>query len=309
MRKHLLLTTSFLLLSVAFVFAQGEPEVATTEKSIDWFQTFITIGYLLGVFILLPIVIYSNLKEKLFVADSESQNDIQVIDNLSEAERNRLASQILDSIGEKLTPFKSEEGADMVTITKGGQAKFVKQGLDYINTRLVPTDSVMIDRVNEFSEVYRDRVKRVFTGSKWIIICSAGMGILFAVTGGVTTFLFIHILGLLFYILSSRTTMYTLKKRMDLFGSWGGGMAGALFSGLFIGAGAKHYKLYSDGSKERDYSSEFTGGAVYLLVILVVAMFLGVMAALLGVLNFFINYATSYQLPFKSIDNWYSKNF
>lgn len=118
---------------------------------------------------------------------------------------------ILDGIAEKLTPFQSEEGEEMLTITKGSQSRFVKQGLDYINTRLVPTDSVTIERVNEFSGVYKDRSKRVFTGSKWIIICSAGMGVLFAVTGGITVFLFIHFLGLLFYILSSRTTMYTLK--------------------------------------------------------------------------------------------------
>ncbi|MBT7091721.1 MAG: hypothetical protein HN936_00650, partial [Bacteroidetes bacterium] len=163
--------------------------------------------------------------------------------------------------------------------------------------------------IEELTLVYNERAKRAFTGSKWIIICSAGIGVLFAVTGGITTFLFLHLLGLLFYILSSRTPIYVLEKRMDLFGSWGGGMVSAIFEGLFVGAATKHYNVYSDGRRERDHSSEFLGGMAYFLIGFVIAMFLGVLAAVLGVVNFFLNYSTSYHMPFKSLDSWYTKEF
>ncbi len=85
-------------------------------------------------------------------------------------------------------------------------------GLDYINKYLLPTNTDIIERIKVFSDVYADRTRRAFTGSKWIIGCSAAVGVLFVWSGGITTFIFIHFLGLLFYILSSRTSFYTIEK-------------------------------------------------------------------------------------------------
>ena len=93
-----------------------------------------------------------------------------------------------------------------------------------------------------------------------------------------------------------------------MFGKFGSGMIAALFSGLFIGSAAKHYKVYSDGRKERDYESEFSGGIIFLLIIFIVALFLGFLIALLGVINFIINYSNNAIIPGK-LENWYQKNF
>ena len=183
----------------------------------------------------------------------------------------------------------------------------MKKGIEYIQQNLQPTDPDIIARMNEYITVYEDRTKRVFTGSKWIIISAVGLAALFVWTGGITSFLFIHTLGIVFYILSSRTPMYILEKRMNLFGG-GGSIVGAIFGGLFIGAGAKHYNVYSDGRKERDYSSEFTGGAVYFFLIVIVAMFMGFMAAALGVVNFLMNYMNNALIPGKP-ESWYEKTF
>ena len=272
----------------------------------DIFEFLLVAGYIVGVFVLLPWVIFTNAKEKLSAMDAGSTGDAAPDSGLSEEERNNRAAMILDEIEKKLTPFQ-EEGEDLVTITKGSQARYMKKAIDYIQQNLAPTDPELIARVNEFVTVYEDRTKRVFTGSKWIIICAVGIGIFLAWTGGITTFLFIHILGIVFYILSSRTPMYILEKRMNLFGG-GGAIVGAIFGGLFIGAGAKHYNVYSDGRKERDYSSEFTGGAAYFLIIVVVAMFLGFMVAALGVVNFVMNYMNNALIPGKP-ESWYEKTF
>ncbi|NOX90636.1 MAG: hypothetical protein GXO77_16660 [Calditrichaeota bacterium] len=249
----------------------------------DVFEFIIIAGYLIGVFVLLPWVIYTNMKEKLAVIDAGSSADTLPDPNLSEDERNRRAAMILEEIENKLTPFQ-EEGEELRTITKGSQARFIKKGIEYIRQNLKPTDPEIISRANEIIEVYNDRTKRVFTGSKWVIGAAVGIGLIFLYQMGIKAFLFIHFLGVAFYILSSRTPVYILEKRIKLFGKFGGAVIGSIFSGLFAGADTKHYKVYQDGRKERDHESELTGGLVYFFIIVVVAMILGFLAAALGVL-------------------------
>ncbi|MCD4692864.1 MAG: hypothetical protein K8R79_08120 [Calditrichales bacterium] len=314
--KHLTPSFYFSLIVLLFIFMGSgslliAQEVASTAPDSglsggDIFEFLLVAGYIVGVFVLLPWVIYTNMKEKLTVMDTGSTGGAVPDSGLSEDERNNRAAMILDEIEKKLTPFE-EEGEDLVTITKGSQARFIKRGIEYIQQKLQPTDPKIIARMNEFITVYEDRTKRVFTGSKWIIGCAVGLGIFMVYIGGISTFIFIHTLGIVFYILSSRTPMYILEKRMNLFGG-GGSIVGAIFGGLFIGAGAKHYNIYSDGRKERDYSSEFTGGAVYFLLIAVVAMFMGFMAAALGVVNFLMNYMNNALIPGKP-ESWYEKTF
>ena len=308
MRKHLILIAVLLLLSCVSLFATGDSDAAASGQGIDWFELLIVTGYLLGVFVLLPMVIYTNLKEKLFIPSSDNQEEIQPIESISKDERNNRAALILESIEKKLTSFQSEDGEDMVTITSGKQSKFMKRGLDYINKKLVPTNTELIERINEFTAVYEDRARRAFTGSKWIIVCSAGVGVLFFLTGGISTFIFIHFLGLLFYILSSRTTFYSIEKRMEYFGG-GTGIIGSIMSGLFLGNGTKYYLKHSDGSRTRDWETEGQMAIIGLVIMLFIALILGLFAALLGVMNFILNYSTSFLLPFKSDDDWYSKNF
>ena len=294
------------MFSNIFLFAQTDVE-PSSSGGIDWFQLIITVGYLLGVFVLLPIVIYTNMKEKLFDSSADGAENVKVLEGLSEEERNERASQILIKIEENLTSFKAEDGTDMVTITKGKQAMFMKQGLDYINKYLLPTDTGVIERVKVFSDVYADRTRRAFTGSKWIIGCSAAVGILFVWAGGITTFIFIHFLGLLFYILSSRTTFYTIEKRMSRFGG-STGLLGKILTGLFIGNGVKYYVKSGGGSWKRDWQTEGEMALFGLILMIFVALLLGIFAAFLGVINTFLNYSTSYIIPFKSDNDWYEKN-
>jgi hypothetical protein len=307
MRKKSILTLLTILLSSILLFAQTEAE-PSSSGGIDWFQLTITVGYLLGVFVLLPIVIYTNMKEKLFDSSVDGAENVKIIEGLSEEERNERAAQILEKIEENLTAYKAEDGTDMVTITKGKQARFMKQGLDYINKNLLPTDSTVLERVKVFSDVYADRTRRAFTGSKWIIGCSAAVGILFVWTAGISTFIFIHFLGLLFYILSSRTAFYTIEKRMSRFGG-NSGILGKILTGLFIGNGVKYYVSQGGGPWKRDWQTEGEMALFGLLLMIFVAFLLGIFAAFLGVINTFLNYSTSYLIPFMPNNDWYEKNF
>ena len=121
---------------------------------------------------------------------------------------------MLEEIDNRLTHYE-EDGKDMVTITKGSQARFSRKGLAYIRNELVPANPDIITRANELIGVYQNRSERIFTGSKWIIGFAIGFGVFIAYIAGLNSFIFIHALGIVFYVLSSRTPIYILEKRMN----------------------------------------------------------------------------------------------
>ncbi|MFW5757666.1 MAG: hypothetical protein ACOCYO_03195 [Bacteroidota bacterium] len=314
MKKSKILLMIIFVLMVISTFATNDTTsteaVQKTSGSggVDWFEILLLIGYLGGVFVLLPIVVYTNFNEHIF-SPGDHPDKINIDNELTLDERNARSVEILERIEEKLTPVKGENDEDLITITKGGQAKFVKRGLDYIKKHLDPDDEQILARVQEFEQVYHDRVSRVFTGSYWIIACSIGVGLLTLFTAGINTFLIIHILGLVFYILSSRTTLYGVEKRMKWIGGINSGMVAGIFAALFAGMGTSYYKKYSDGSREFDGESTLSNMGIILLFIVIIALILGFFAVLLGVLNFIMNYSTSFLLPFKKEEQWYKDNF
>lgn len=291
--------------------AVAEQVPAKREKSTDWFSLIIAIGYLLGVFVLLPIVIYTNYHEKIFFANAENQDKLDIL-NIKDEEKNKIATEILEKIEVKMSKIKGDDGADYITITSGKQARYVKRGLDYINKRLAPNDDDIKARVVELADVYADRTKRVFTGSKWIIGCAIGLVVLMGIIDTsilLSSFMFLHVLGLIFYYLSSRTSLYALEKRLKYFGSSKLGFMGAILGGLFAGFAAKEYVSVNGGPWQRDYEGEMSTSFALILVIVVVAMFIAFMIALFGIINFVINYSTSFLLPNQNEEKWYQENF
>lgn len=301
--KKMLIILILLLIFISLTAAEGEGEKAERQR-INWFNVIFAGGYLLGVFILLPLVIYTNLKDK--VCDPEAKEQIQPLENLSEEERNARAAKILEAIEKKLTPYEDEDGNHMITITKSKQARFVRNGLNYIIKKLAPTDQEVIARVNEFKQVFDNRASRIFTGSNWIIFFGIGVGVLLLATGGFNAFIVIHALGVLFYILSSRTPLYAVEKRLKNFAS-GGGAMGKMYSALFLGPGKKYYIKRAGGSWERDWQTEGEMAIIGVAIMAIVALLLGFFAAAMGVINFVFNYANSLVIPFKKLDDWYER--
>ena len=306
MFKQLFRIVALMMLLCFTLFAQAE--TTSSGSGINWMEVIFVLGYIGGIFVLLPIILYTNSHEKLFAPNSENQEEIKILENLNEDERNDRASIILEKIEENLTAFESDDDENMITITNGKQAKFMKQGLDYINKQLTPTNEEIIDRIEEFTNVYENRTERVFTGSKWIIVCSVALGGFVILTaGGFSSFLIFHSFGLLFYILSSRTTMYGIEKRLEYFGEKSN-ILGPILSGLMMGDGTKYYEK-SGGSWSRDYGTENTIAIMGYIFMFIIAMIMGFLAAFLGVLNFILNYSTSYLLPIKPKEEWFAKNF
>lgn len=291
--------------------AEAASDSSGSSSGPDIFELVIIGAYLLGVFLLLPLVIFTNLNEKIKTYDPNKDDSLE-IQQLSEEERNQKAIEILERIEERLSFFTADDGTEMVTITKGKQARFMKRGLDYINVYLQPTDEEVLARVDEFTSVYNDRTSRSFTGSKWIIGAAAGilvfMGII-EISMLWSSFALIHLLGLVFYILSCRTPKYAIEKRENAFGTKKLGIAGGVFAALFAGFATREYVSVNGGPWRRDYEGEFSSGMVILFIIIVVAILVAFLVALFGIINFVMNYSTSFLLPFKTTKGWYEKNF
>lgn len=286
-----------------------DAEKPKREKSTDWFSLIIAIGYLLGVFVLLPIVIYTNHHERIL--NSSDHPEKMAVENITEEERNQKAAELLEKVEAKMGRFTSEEdGEEYITVTSGAQSRYTKFGLDYINMHLDPTDEDIKTRVAELTEVYNKRTERKFTGSKYIIGAAIGVVVLMGIIDWhmlFSFFMLLHVAGLIFYYLSSRTPLYALEKRLKTFGAKNLGIVGGVMAGLFAGFGAKSYVSRNGGAWERDYETEGSNSMVLLLIIVFVALIIAFMVALFGIINFIINYSTSFILPNQNAKKWYGK--
>ena len=75
------------------------------------------------------------------------------------------------------------------------------------------------------------------------------------------------------------------------------------------GFSVKEYISINGGPWKRDYESEGSSAMVLIVVIIMVALFIGFLVAFFGILNFVINYSTSFINPFKKLDEWYVAKF
>ncbi|MPQ45499.1 hypothetical protein GCQ56_00640 [Marinifilum sp. N1E240] len=290
---------------------QAQPiDKAVPEKGFDWMQFIFAGSYLLGVFVLFPLVVYTNYQEKML--GDVNPDKVKILENLSEEERNNRAEHILVTIEEKLTAFTDDDGYEMITITKGSQARFMRHGLNYINKRLCPTDPIIQERVEEFTNVYFDRTKRQYTGSNWILGCAIGILVFMGfmdIGMLLSSFTLIHIIGITFYYLSSRTAKYALEKRLETFKTKKLGFIGGVMAALFAGFSIKEYVSVNGGPWKRDHESEGTSALVLILVIVMVAFFVGFLVAFFGIINFVINYSVSFISPLNTPEKWYATKF
>lgn len=305
----------FLLLLCLFIslslFA-NDAKKASTGSGVDWVELLIIIGYIGGVLILLPIVLYTNKNEKKAAEGSNTMAQFTMAQSLSEEERNKRAAEILDAAYNQLTEAVNEDGEKVKSISKGSQARYFKFAFDYIDKHLQPTDESVKEELTLYRGSYKIRTQRIFTGSKWIIISAVGVGLLMIFSAGSITsilpFLILHSLGIVFYILASRTPMYTLEKRMQLLDKFPNFLS-SLMTNLLAGDGTKHYVKEGSGPWKRDHEAEGWSVIIRLVILIIIMLFLGFFAAFVGVINFVLNYSTSFLHPWMTEEKWYDKNF
>jgi hypothetical protein len=316
MRKFLLLAVLFISMVIIPASAQTETEETVQqteqtetpkrEKSIDWFSVIVAGSYMIGVLVLLPLVVYTNMNEKIKEPTGEPPS------SLDEDQRNEKAEELLDHVESKLTRYLNEEGTEMVTIDKGSQARLMKRTLDYINVYLAPTDPDVLDMVHENTLLYNQATERKYTGSNWVLGSAIGIVVLMGVIDFsmlFSTFILMHGLGIAFYFLSSRAPMYVINKRLNRFGGTKLGIIGTVMGGIFAGSATKYYVSHNGGAYERDWETEGNMAFATLFIVFVVAMLVAFLVAFFGVLNFFLNYSTTFLSPLDNEEKWYNRTF
>ncbi len=289
-----------------------KPVKPAKEKSTDWFSIIIASTFMLGLFALFPLVIFTNVKEKLNLTPKSNAEIEDFINSLSMEERNQRAYEILESIENKLSTVPGEDGSDLLTITKGSQARYVRNGLEYIATYLQPDNQELTEQMNAIKEVYDNRTERYFAGSKWILGCAIAIpvvAVFIDFSSLWSSLMLLHFCGIAFYYLASRVPAYILEKRLRIFGSKGKGLVGVIMTSLFAGSATKHYVSINGGPWKRDYDEEFSSNMTFLMIATIIAFLIGVFVAIFGVINFILNYSTNFILPFKSCKQWYDKTF
>lgn len=302
-----LLIVFMMILSTVLLAESGASESKGKSRTVETiFYTIVGICLLGGAFAGLPLIIYTNQAEKI---SFPGEGEVCLISGLTEEERNERARLILSEIDDKLHQYDDEDGTQVVTINSGGQAKFTKRGLDYINRRLAPTADDVTGRVKDLAGLYAERTKRFFTGSKWIIISGALFCVL-ALVMKAWGMAFVWILGLAFYSMASRMTIYGIEKMIEWKGTVKIGCATAIFSVLWSGMNTTYYNVYKDGRKEMDLHSTIGSGFIYFALMMFVVMLLVMLMPIIGALNFVLNYWSSLLLPFGyDEDKWYQENF
>lgn len=186
---------------------------------------------------------------------------------------------------------QDEEGNEFRKPTK---MKQIKLSVQYINQVIAqqPTDSDVITRLNELTDIINSNEKRYFYGSKPLIWLGGIVGIIsiFLFGGGLG---FAILLSTCAYILASRTPTFLIEKRAKRGGS---NIHNSMIAGIFaMIAGAKTVRTiytHADGSKsyEDDHSEHWITLFIGFVALLLIAFLMAFWA--------FINYLRNYVLYF-----------
>jgi hypothetical protein len=271
-------------------------------------QLLVEIGYIGGL-VLLPVVLYIMYNERLGVTVAAGES----VSAGDDGERNHRTGQVLDGIRGRLDIVTNDEGEELLQLNDASQAAYLRRGLQYIFNTLKPTDQAQVEYAGELAEYYNNRVARVFTGSFWLMAFAIGIVVvLFLIRGAsflASGFFWLHVSGILFYVLSCRVNRFVHENRLKTTGG-GPGLLSGIVGSLFMGDNTKHYVKSGDGPWRRDYGTENEKTIFGWVLLIVLALFLAFLVSFVGIVNFILNYARNLftLLPFSN-EVWYRKNF
>lgn len=273
-------------------------EKTTAQKSLDAVIGIAILCAFLGGLAYMFII----LRKKYYTEVSVEQiNDLRLTQGYSPKatdDENNRASELLESALVQWSSFKSEDGETYFTPRKMAQ---VKRSVNLINEAKAcfPTDSVVINRMNELGGIVNERTKRSFAGSWSLIAVSFLVMVLFYFIGTKQGNFFYKILQLwwlwgsmIFYIMASYAPQFLIEKRMEWFGgkNFSSGIIKTVLA--ILAATPVSYTVvtkWSDGTKTK--SEEGTGAFLFVVILAAMALvIIGVCIIFFGIINFIRNY-------------------
>ena len=256
----------------------------------DWMMFIIIISIFLLFIAHMIFVNFIRGKRYKITYSAEYFKQLRVSKGLSDCasdEEDSKACSLLSQAFDKWPVVEKTEEDEFRTPKRISQIKSAAALIDQA-ILIAPTDVDTIDRLNEFTDVVNSNEKRIFFGSKALIVVSALVGLLlgYAVSYEITVYI---ILGIIAYILASRAPVFLVEKRIEK-------KRGSLSAGVFavvaaMISGARTIRTtttWSDGSKTvKDDDSEHWFAYIVGFFVMVI---LGVYIYLWAFVNYLRNY-------------------
>jgi len=322
-KKLLIIVAALFLLSVPFQnsiastasFAQEEKQIekkqeltktthrvvaekTAAQKALDLVMGIAILGAFFGGLAYMFII----LRKKYYVEVTAAQmNDQRLAQGLSPQatdDENEKSAELLETALNQWSSYKGEDGETYFIPRKMAQ---VKRSVNLINEAksFLPTDDVVINRMNELGGIVNERTKRSFAGSWSLLGVSFLVMVLFYFIGTKEGNFFYKILQLwwlwgsmIFYIMASYAPQFLIEKRMEWFGGkkFSSGLIKTVLA-IVIATPVSYTVVskWSDGSTTK--SEEGTGGFLFIVALAAIALIIiGVCIIFFGIINFIRNY-------------------
>lgn len=281
--------TALLLLASFSAFAQ---DVVTTDANTQ--NGLIAVAILIIVVAIMAHMIYENFFRKDLNTDYTAAAFRDARKAQNQGDMSAQEAMALDSELDKMVDMWGElanEDGDMVPYPL--KRSVVKKSLATLEAAVaaMPTNSRIVERINDANEILNHALKRQFNGSKAMVITAVIVGIVFtAISGTVEAAISVGV-GIILYLLASRSATFLIAAK-QVKGSGSNSFLTMLIGSLFMGvATAKTYKTvttYSDGSTKTETDNSQTWFS--LIFGLIVMILLSFLLAIIAVINYLRNY-------------------
>lgn len=288
-RKGILILMMLAICLTAFCQTTSSPEPNGNSVGNTVLNILIGVGFLWMVgHMIYELYIKKNPFTPITIQEmQEKRSEFGQSADMTEAEQQQCLS-LMEQEFERWTPIPDDPQERRI-ITSKAQLNHAADTIAQIK-EIKPTSPEIIDAVNEYIKVSADCRKRVFTGSKFILVLLALFTLFIFYIAGWRGVPFFLISGVVYY-LASLTPNFMLYRK-ELKGSRGSGALSWVFgilAGMILGAKTvRTTTLWSDGSKtvDDDYSQHQAAWGISIFVTIVIVCFLVLWAAISYLRNY-----------------------
>lgn len=233
---------------------------------------------------------------ELTIDEIRAKRKFKELPEESTDEESEAAWNLMSTSTQSWQTYTDENGDEFIRPYKKKHLKETAAILESVQAML-PTDPLVLERLNEVGYFTNSMAKRKFSGSiPLILVACASLILLTLIIGGpFFPALFSSwwlIASIVFYIFASRAPQYLINKRLDYYS--GRNITSSFIAGflsIFTSTPSTETVEYTYTSGRKETVEELNWGKVFIFVIMAtVFLFMGMAIHVFGLLNFLRNY-------------------